>query len=279
MRTSDSFARHALPRALALALLLAAAGAARAAAADTQATPAAAPAAADAAATAPAAAPAPAAPPAPATPAEPPASDAAAAPAAPAASPAPMKEHAPDQQVIVPDVDRRVVHVPRIPSNDIELGLFTGTYDTQNFGASLVGGVRAGYQITEDVFVEAVYGQTKVSDQNYRQILPGGIFPTSKETLRYYDLSAGYNLFPGEIFLARNHAKVSTLYVVAGLGTTKFDNASHETVNVGAGMRIFVADWAAVQLDVRDHVFSINLLGRNQTTQNLELGLGATFFF
>ena len=51
------------------------------------------------------------------------------------------------------------------------------------------------------------------------------------------------------------------------------------TNGYGAGMRIFVADWAAVQLDVRDHVFSINLLGRNQTTQNLELGLGATFFF
>jgi outer membrane beta-barrel protein len=254
MPSTPSFLRHAAPGALALALLLGGVGAAAAAPSDAQAAP---------------AAPAPA----------PAAADAAPAPTAPANPVAPMKERAADQQVIVPDVDRRVVRVPRIPSNDFELGLFTGTYNTQNFGTSLVGGVRAGYQITEDVFVEAVYGQTKVSDENYRQILPGGIFPVPKETLRYYDLSAGYNLFPGEIFLAHNHAKVSTLYLVAGLGSTKFDNTSHETINVGTGMRIFLADWAAVQLDVRDHVFTLNLLGRNQTTQNLELGLGATFFF
>ena len=94
-----------------------------------------------------------------------------------------------------------------------------------------------------------------------------------------FDLSVGYNIFPGEIFLARNHAKVSTVYVIAGLGTTKFDDASHETVNVGAGLRVFLADWSAVQLDVRDHIFSLNLLGQPQTTQNLELTLGLTFFF
>lgn len=217
-------------------------------------------------------APAPATPPSAPTPVPPDPAD-----VAPTTSP--MKEKATNQQVIEPQVDRRDVHVPRIPSSDIELGVFTGTYDTQNFGASLVGGVRAGYHITEDVFVEGVYGQTKVSDENFRQILPGGIFPTPKQTLRYYDLSAGYNIFPGEIFLAHNHAKVSTVYVVAGLGTTKFDNTSHETVNVGAGLRVFLADWSAVQLDVRDHVFSINLLGQPQTTQNLELTLGLTFFF
>jgi outer membrane beta-barrel protein len=191
----------------------------------------------------------------------------------------PLNEKAANQQVIEPQIDRRNVRVPHIPSNDFELGVFTGTYETQNFGASLVAGVRAGYDITEDVFVQGVYGQTKVSDQDFRQILPGGIFPTPRETLRYYDLSVGYNIFPGEIFLARNHAKVSTVYVIAGLGTTKFDDASHETVNVGAGLRVFLADWSAVQLDVRDHIFSLNLLGQPQTTQNLELTLGLTFFF
>jgi outer membrane beta-barrel protein len=191
----------------------------------------------------------------------------------------PMNEKPADQQVIEPQIDRRDVRVPHIPSNDFEVGVFTGTYDTQNFGASLVGGVRGGYHITEDVFVEAVYGRTKVSDKDFRQILPGGIFPTPTQTLSYYDLSVGYNLFPGEIFLARNHAKVSTIYLIAGVGSTKFDAQSHETVNVGAGSRVFLADWVAIELDVRDHVYSVNLLGLPQTTQNLELTAGVTFFF
>ncbi len=194
--------------------------------------------------------------------------------AARAADPPPAND-----QVVVPQLDRRDIRVPHIPSNDFEAGLFTGAYSTENFGASLVGGVRLGYHINEDIFVEAVYGQTKVSDATFRDILPGGIFPVPKEILRYYDLSAGYNIFPGEIFLGSSHAKVSAFYVVAGIGTTKFNNASHQTVNGGAGMRVFLKDWVAVQLDVRDHIFSLNLLGSNRTTNNLETTAGVTFFF
>jgi outer membrane beta-barrel protein len=184
-----------------------------------------------------------------------------------------------NEQVVKPELDRRDVQVTHIPSNDFEAGLFTGAYNTENFGASLVGGVRLGYHVTEDVFVEAVYGQTKVSDSTFRDILPGGIFPQPKEILRYYDLSVGYNIFPGEIFLGRTHAKVSAFYVIAGLGTTKFDNTSHQTVNAGAGMRVFLTNWLAVQADLRDHMYSVNLLGTNRDTTNLEATLGATLFF
>jgi len=182
-------------------------------------------------------------------------------------------------QVIVPDVERREVTIPKIPSNNYEFGLFSGSYNAENFGAHFVGGARLGYHITEDVFLEAVYGQTKVSDETFRQILPGGIFPVSKEILRYYDLSAGYNIFPGEIFLGRSHAKVSTIYLIAGFGTTKFNGSSHQTVNAGLGARVFLRDWLAVQADVRDHVFSLDLLGSQKNTQNLELTAGVTFFF
>jgi outer membrane beta-barrel protein len=196
----------------------------------------------------------------------------------PAANPAPEPKPA-NEQVVTPELERRDVRVTHIPSNDFEAGVFTGAYNTENFGASLVGGVRLGYHITEDVFVEAVYGQTKVSDSTFRDILPGGIFPAPKETLRYYDLSAGYNIFPGEIFLGRKHAKVSAFYVIAGLGTTKFNNTSHQTINAGVGMRVFLANWVAVQADVRDHMYSVDLLGTKRDTTNLEASFGATFFF
>src|SRR5882757_5196887 len=82
-----------------------------------------------------------------------------------------------NEQVIEPQVARRVVKLPKFPSNDIEFGAFVGTLATQNFGSSLVYGGRLGYHITEDIFVEGVYGRSKISDENFRQILPGGIFP------------------------------------------------------------------------------------------------------
>jgi outer membrane beta-barrel protein len=184
-----------------------------------------------------------------------------------------------NDQVVVPQVERRDIKPPRIPSNDFEIGAFAGTYSTQNFGASAVAGVRLGYHITEDFFVEGVYAATKVSDQNYRQILPGGVFPTEKQTLSYYNLSVGYNLLPGEIFVGRNFAKASALYAIGGAGTTKLDGQTHQTFNFGLGLRVFLKDWAALQVDMRDHVFSLDLLGKRQSTQNLELTGGLTFFF
>jgi outer membrane beta-barrel protein len=185
----------------------------------------------------------------------------------------------PNEQVIEPAVPRRPVRVPRIPNNDWEIGAFVGTYSTEGFGANMVYGGRLGYHLTEDFFVEALYGETKVSDENFRQILPGGVFPQAEQTLRYYNLSAGYNLLPGEVFFGSRFAKTSALYLIAGVGSTKFLEQRKLTVNFGLGLRIFLKDWAAIQVDFRDHVYSLDLLGRRKDTQNLELSTGVTFFF
>src|SRR5450631_1444194 len=172
-----------------------------------------------------------------------------------AADPAPTTT----DQVVVPQVDRRDIKTPHFPSNDFEIGAFGGTYATQNFGTSAVGGVRLGYHITEDFFVEGVYAITKVSDELFRQILPGGIFPDTKEKLTYYNLSVGYNILPGELFVGGRRQR--------------------PTYNFGFGYRVYLADWAALQVDMRDHIFSLDLLGKRQSTQNLELTGGLAFFF
>ena len=186
---------------------------------------------------------------------------------------------APPDQVIVPQVERRDVHKPKYPSNDFEIGLFGGTYSSQNFGTSGVYGARLGYDITEDFFVEATYARSKVSDKTFRQVLPGGVFSKGTETLSYYDLDLGWNFLPGEIFIGKNWAKASTMYIVAGIGNTTFDGQRNQTWNFGAGARLFLADWVALRADVRDHIFSLDLLGKRSSTQNPELTLGVAFFY
>lgn len=184
-----------------------------------------------------------------------------------------------NEPVVVPQIDRREVRRPKFPSKDFEIGLFAGTYATQNFGASGVAGVRLGYHITEDVFVEGAYGQSKVSDEAFRQVLPGGVFVNQTEKLTYYNVSFGYNVMPGEVFFGRNIAKASAFYVIGGVGSTKFVDQKKQTINVGFGTRLIFTDWFAAQVDVRDHMFSLDLLGKKQNTQNLEVTLGATFYF
>lgn len=184
-----------------------------------------------------------------------------------------------NEQVIVPEVERREVKLPRFPSKDFEIGVFAGTYATQNFGASAIAGLKAGYHISEDVFVEARYAATRVTDESFRQVLPGGIFPNEKETLSYYNVSAGVNVLPGEVFIGSRRAKATAVYLIAGVGSTKFNDQRRQTVNFGLGMRLLLADRWALQVDMRDHVFSIDLLGKRETTQNLELTGGLSYYF
>ena len=195
-----------------------------------------------------------------------------------AADPAPTPT-APTEQVIVPGVSRRDIKLPRFPSNDFEAGAFVGTYSTQNFGASTVAGLRLGYHITEDFFAEGVFAQTQVSDANYRQILPGGVFANEKENLSYYNLSVGYNVLPGEVFWGSKRAWPFALYLIGGVGSTSFNQQRRATFNFGSGMRVFFTDNISMQIDARDHIFSLDVLGKNQTTQNLELSLGLTASF
>ena len=185
-----------------------------------------------------------------------------------------------NEQVIVPEVDRRPVKLPRFPSKDFEVGLFAGTYATQDFGSDLVKGIRLGYHITEDIFVEGTYGMTKASDESFRLILPGGgVFPTEKVKLNYYNISFGYNVLPGEVFFGGNTAKATAIYLIGGIGSTKFNDQRLQTFNLGWGVRLMLADWAAVQVDMRDHIFSHDLLGKRRSTQNLEMSAGLAFFF
>ncbi len=195
-----------------------------------------------------------------------------------AASPAPAAPGA-REQVIVPQVDRRDVRVPRFPSKDFEIGLFAGTYSAQNFGTSAVAGLRLGYHITEDFFVQANLGQTKVSDELFRQVLPGGIFTSDKARLKYINLSAGVNVLPGEIFIGRNNAKASAVYLTGGVGTTTFNDQKRQTISLGLGMRVLFSDRVAMNVDLRDHIYSLDLLGKRQSTQNVELTAGMSFFF
>ncbi|MBA4175559.1 MAG: outer membrane beta-barrel domain-containing protein [Leptothrix sp. (in: Bacteria)] len=186
----------------------------------------------------------------------------------------------PAEQVIVPQVERRDVRLPRYASRDFSAGVFAGTYATQNFGTSAVSGLRLAYHITEDVFVEATLGRTKASDEDFRKIFPnGGIFPTPQQKVSYYSVVAGYNLLPGEVFFGRGNARLFQGYIVGGVGSTDFAGVKRQTISAGFGLRVHALDRLTVQADVRDHVYSLDLLGRRRSTQNLEVTAGLSFLF
>ena len=102
---------------------------------------------------------------------------------------------------------------------------------------------------------------------------------TENRDLTYYNISFGYNFLPGEIFLGRKTAMNSALYLIGGIGGTRFAQEDKFTVNFGVGARVLATDWLALHLDFRDHIFATDLLGSNKATNNLEAHIGITVFF
>lgn len=183
-------------------------------------------------------------------------------------------------QVIDPEVERREIKEPAIDREDFEVGAFVGIMSVEDFGTNVVYGARLAYHITEGFFVEGTVGRTDAGLTSFEVLSGGARLITERErTYTYYNLNLGYNILPGEVFIGEGRAYNTTLYLTAGLGSTRFAGDDRFTVNVGAGFRFLLTDSIALHLDFRDHLFDIDLLGEENTVHNLEGHLGVTVFF
>lgn len=184
------------------------------------------------------------------------------------------------EPLVIREPERREVDVDAIDSEDWELGIYGGLLSVEDFGSNSVVGVRLAYHVTESLFVEGAYAQSKLGETSFERLSGGAQILTDEERdLAYYNVSVGYNLFPGESFLTRDWAFKGSLYLVAGAGSTEFGGDDRFTVNAGVGYRLIATDWLAFHVDVRDHVFKSDLLGTSETRHNVEFTGGLTVFF
>lgn len=197
-----------------------------------------------------------------------------------AAAQAPVGDASQTPQVVEPQIDRRTVKAPRIDAENFEAGAFVGTIAIEDFGSSMTYGVRAAYHFTEDLFAEATVGTAKAGRTSYED-LSGSVelLTDSEREFTYYDLSVGWNVLPGEVFLGGRRAMPSSVYLSLGGGSTRFAGDDNFTLIAGAGLRLLVTDSIAAHLGVRDQMFESDLLGSKKLTQNLQFSLGLTAFF
>jgi len=191
---------------------------------------------------------------------------------------APPPTSEPPGQVIDPEVERREIKEPAIDREDFEVGAFAGIMNIEDFGSDAVYGIRFAYHVTEGFFVEGTVGQSEASLTSF-ELLSGGARLFEDRTLTYYNLNLGYNVLPGEVFIGEGRAYNTNFYLIAGLGSTNFADDDRFTVNFGAGFRFLMTDSIAFHVDFRDHLFDIDILGREKTTHNLEGTFGVTVFF
>jgi len=182
-------------------------------------------------------------------------------------------------EVISPEIDRREITVERIDNENIEVGIYGGILAIEDFDSSNISIVRIDFHINEHTFIEASYGSAKGDTTTFEELIPSTqLISDEQREYTSYDISFGWNIFPGETWL-RNKAYKSDFYLILGGGSTEFGGDKWFTWNVGAGYRLFLNDWLAWRIDVRDHIFNRDLFGEDDQTNNIELSSGVSFFF
>ncbi|MDH5396158.1 MAG: outer membrane beta-barrel domain-containing protein [Gammaproteobacteria bacterium] len=181
------------------------------------------------------------------------------------------------EQLIQPEVTRRDVRLDKIDTEDFEVSVFSGLMNIEDFGTNAVLGGRFAYHVNEDIFVEATLAKTTAGKSSAERLGPFTAF--SDRDVTYYNFSLGYNLLPGESFLTKKTSFNSAVYVIGGIGSTTFAGDNKLTLNMGGGFRLLATDWLAMHVDVRNHIFNIDILGENKTANNIEITIGLSAFF
>src|SRR5690349_16755773 len=188
-------------------------------------------------------------------------------------------EQAPPR-VIEPEVERRKVKVPKIDSENVEVGGVFGALSIEDFGTNPVYGLTAAYHVTEDFFFQAEAGRSTAGKTSFETLNGDLTLLTGKQRqFTYYNLALGYNFLPGEVFLGRNLAMTSGFYLLGGIGSVDFAGDQKFAVSFGAGYRVLPTDWLAVHVRMQDRIFDSDLLGEKKLTNNLEANIGLTVFF
>lgn len=188
-----------------------------------------------------------------------------------------------DPPVIDPNVVRLGLKEADIDDENFEVGAFIGFMSVEHFGTQEVYGVRGAWHVNEDLFFEANYGMASVG-KTPAEYAAGdfNLFTDEDRDFIYYNLSLGFNVLPGEVFMTSDWAFNSSIYVLAGGGTVDFLGEKEFALNLGMGLRVVVTDSFAMHLTFQD-IMTDKLKqlsdGSDGSAHNMQYTASLTYFF
>lgn len=186
----------------------------------------------------------------------------------------------PDQALIQPQIERVEFDESLIDSEDFEISIYAGMLSIEDFGVNAVSGLKIGYHINESYFTQLVVGESEAGETSF-EVLSGGapLLSDDERNLEFYQINLGYNLFPGEAFVSQSTTLNNALYLVFGLGNTAFAGDDRFTINYGFGYRLLLLDAFSVSVDLKNHMFDMDIFGDKVKTNNIEYSLAVGWYF
>jgi outer membrane beta-barrel protein len=182
--------------------------------------------------------------------------------------------------LIEPQIERIDFDESMIDSDDFEIAAYVGYLAVEDFDTDVVIGFKLGYNVSEEFFVQLSYGESDTGETSFEKLSGGApLLSDDERELKYYLMSVGYNLFPGEAFLTDSTTFNTVLYLSAGVGNTEFAGDDRFTTALAVGHRTLFADGFSFDIEMRDLIFKQDLFGDEETTHNIELTFALNVFF
>ncbi len=191
-----------------------------------------------------------------------------------------QSEEEEQSNLIEPQIERIEFDESQIDSDDFEIAVYAGYLAIEDFDTDIVAGIKIGYHVSEDFFVQASYGIGNSGETSF-EILCGcaPILSDDEREIEYYLITLGFNLFPGEAFLTDSTTFNTVLYLSAGVGSTQFAGDDRFTIAYAVGHRTLFADGFSMDIEMRDLIFEQDVFASEEITHNLELTVSLNLFF
>jgi len=182
--------------------------------------------------------------------------------------------------LIEPQIERTEFDESLIDSDDFEIAAYGGYLAIADFETNFVVGVKLGYHVSEDFFVQASYGISESGETSFEKLSGGApLLSDDERELEYYLVTLNFNLFPGEAFITDSTTFNTVFYVSAGVGSTTFAGDDRFTIVYGVGHRTLFADGFSLDVEMRDLIFEQDVFGEDESTNNLEFTFSLNLFF
>ena len=190
------------------------------------------------------------------------------------------EEEVDEDSLIEPQIERTEFDESLIESDDFEFSVYAGYLSVENFETDFVTGIKFGYHITEDFFMQFSYALGDAGETSFEKLSGGApLLSDDEREVEYYLFSLGFNLFPGEAFVTDSTTFNNVFYLSAGAGTTEFAGDDLFTIAYAFGYRTLFADGFSLDIEMRDLIWELDLFGEEQTTNNLEFTISLNLFF
>ena len=182
--------------------------------------------------------------------------------------------------LVEPQIERIEFDESQIDSDDFEFSVYAGYLAVENFDTNIVTGIKIGYHVTEDFFVQGSFGLSDVGETSFERLSGGApLLSDSEREIEYYLVTLGFNLFPGEAFITDSTTFNTVFYLSGGMGNTTFAGDDRFTIAYAVGFRTLFADGFSVDVEMRDLIFEQDIFGTDEMTNNLEFSVGLNLFF